>query len=276
MTELKTHNPFFSIIIPTFNSEKTINYCIESVLSQTFSNFEILIIDGASKDQTVNLTKSFGDSRIKIISEPDQGIYDAMNKGIINSSGQWLYFLGSDDTLYDTIVLTDIYTAVQNWGLDVIYGDVFMMKSGVINDGEFDFKKIQTNPICHQAIFYKREIFNVFGNYNLKYKVYADADFNLKWFFSKKHKYRYLTRLIANYAETGFSSVQTDVIFYDELPEKLLKLGWKYLDSCDLKVHAKYALINNKKKGLYLKYIYYNITFNYLRVVDIINRKLNI
>ena len=93
--------PFISIIIPTFNAESTILKALESILQQTFKDFEILIIDGLSKDKTIEIVENLKDSRIKIHSDKDIGIYDAMNKGIHYAQGKWLYFIGSDDYLYN-------------------------------------------------------------------------------------------------------------------------------------------------------------------------------
>lgn len=262
----------FSIIIPTFNSAQIVPECLESILNQSFKAFEILIIDGGSTDNTLEIIKNFDDERIKILSEPDNGIYDAMNKGIKMAKGEWLYFIGSDDTLYDKEVLETVHEKINNNKVDVIYGNVLMMQSGVINDGEFDFVKIQTDPICHQAIFYNKSVFISFGSYNLKYNVFADADFNLKWFFSDKHKHLYIDRIIAKYAETGYSAIQKDPNFYNDLPEKLVILGRKKIGLIKLKEHATYAALNNKKAGNIVKYIHFKTIYFYFRCIDIKRR----
>src|SRR4051812_5182325 len=105
--------PFFTIIIPVFNSEKTIDIAIGSVLNQQYTSYEVLIIDGLSKDNTLEKVRSYNDARIKIHSEKDSGIYDAMNKGIAKATGTWLMFLGSDDELHDNNVLADIHDAID-------------------------------------------------------------------------------------------------------------------------------------------------------------------
>src|SRR4249920_3431468 len=101
-------NPFFSIIIPTYNSESSLNKTLDSILSQTFTDFEIILTDGVSKDDTIAIAESYNDSRLKIHSEPDKGVYDAMNKGMSLATGKWLYFIGSDDYLYNDEVLQTI------------------------------------------------------------------------------------------------------------------------------------------------------------------------
>ena len=86
-----------SIIIPTFNSANTLRRALDSIIGQTLNDLEVLIMDGVSTDQTLDIAKTYNDNRIRIFSEPDNGVYDAMNKGIDKASGEWLYFLGSDD-----------------------------------------------------------------------------------------------------------------------------------------------------------------------------------
>ncbi|MDR2410857.1 MAG: glycosyltransferase, partial [Bacteroidales bacterium] len=86
--------PVLSIIIPTYNSSKTINRCLDSILCQSYSNYEILVMDGLSSDNTLELVKAYNDRRIQIYSGKDNGIYDAMNKGIALAKGEWLYFSG--------------------------------------------------------------------------------------------------------------------------------------------------------------------------------------
>ena len=115
--------PFFSIIIPTFNSACHIKSCLNSIVCQNYLDWEVLIMDGVSKDDTVKIAESYSDSRIHVYSEPDKGIYDAMNKGIKKAQGEWLYFLGSDDWLVDNEVLANVSNQLSH-DLDVFYGDV--------------------------------------------------------------------------------------------------------------------------------------------------------
>src|SRR5690606_10898813 len=123
--------PFFSIIIPTHNSDRFVPKAIDSLISQKFSDFEILIVDGLSDDNTVEVVNAFHDTRIQITSEKDTGIYDAMNKGVLLSKGQWLLFLGSDDRLHDPSVLQDVYDTVHaHPSSKFIYGDVMTSNGG--------------------------------------------------------------------------------------------------------------------------------------------------
>jgi glycosyltransferase involved in cell wall biosynthesis len=139
---------FFSIIIPTFNSGKTLSASLRSILSQTFTDYEILLVDGASTDDTLDLAKSFNDKRIKIYSKPDEGAYDAMNKGVKAAQGEWLYFLGSDDKMFNTSVLERVYTIINTGNEKVVYGNALIngdtgwAKHGDLYDGKFTIEKL--------------------------------------------------------------------------------------------------------------------------------------
>jgi len=209
-----------SIIIPTFNSANTLRKCIESILYQSFPDFEILIMDGLSIDNTTEIAHSFKDSRISVFSDKDDGIYDAMNKGIEKSSGQWLYFIGSDDELYDSNVLTKIHTEILSSDCDFIYGNVWFNHAKIKYAGQIDRKKLMTeNNICHQAVFYKKNLFDRLGRYNTDFKVWADWDFNVRCFSYPNIKIKYVDTLIARYEElNGISGNNKDELFYALLP----------------------------------------------------------
>lgn len=226
------YSPLLSLIIPVFNSEKTINRTLNSILSQTFTNFEILIIDGASSDGTLKIIKDYGkkDNRIRWRSEKDSGIYDAMNKGVKMSKGNWIYFLGSDDNLYDKNVLRNVFCTQHYENYDVIYGNVHSTRFGGLYDGEFNNEKILERNICHQAIFLKENVFEKVGNFNLKFKTQADWDHNIRWFFSRKIKYKYIDVIIANYADGGFSSVTNDLSFLDIKRMQYMRYAKDFLD----------------------------------------------
>lgn len=205
--------PLVSIIIPTFNSAATLHLCLNSILDQTFKNLEVIIVDGCSKDETSKIVEEFKrqDPRIQWYSEHDNGIYHAMNKGIKKARGNWILFLGSDDTLYSIATLGELYELLD--GFDVVYGNVLSTRFNGIYDGEFTREKIVEKNICHQAILFKKEVFKKVGSFNLKYRSHADWDHNLKWFLSDKIKKKYVQIIISNYADGGFSSTNDDVFF---------------------------------------------------------------
>lgn len=219
--------PYFSIIIPTFNSGAVLDRALASVVSQTFNDWEIVLIDGASSDNTLEIAQSYQDNRIRIFSEPDQGVYDAMNKGIDIAAGKWLYFLGSDDYLLKDDVLTQVTNHIPT-KCDVFYGDVEASQLDARHKGEWNFNDIEYNR-CHQAVFYNRKVFHKLGKYNLKYTVFADHDMNLKWFLNKKIISYYYPIIIAHYSDGGLSVQQTDSLFTFDFPIIVLLYGWAKL-----------------------------------------------
>ncbi len=208
--------PLISIIIPTKNSEIYIANCLSSILSQTVQNYEIIILDSKSTDQTLSVAQSFNDERIKIYVETDYGIYDGMNKGLKVANGKWLYFLGSDDELFDTYVLERISGVLINSTNKIVYGNVIIngdagwAKDGEIYDGKFDLKKILKKNICHQAIFYRDSVFNNMS-YNIKYKICADYDLNLRLF--SKYVFEFQDIIIAKFKGGGKSAIAQDLHF---------------------------------------------------------------
>ncbi len=208
------YNPLISIIVPTYNVKEVILNCIQSIINQTYSNFEILIMDGDSTDGTIELVKTRKDNRIKLFSQPDKGIYDAMNKGIALAKGDWLYFMGADDLLANHNILSSIFNKKKNNKYDFIYGNVILKSNNHIYDGKFNLKKLKEKNICHQAIFYKKEVFKRLGNYDLKWPVLSDWDFNIKCFINRKIIKKYINITIANFNDCGISSGYSEIGFY--------------------------------------------------------------
>jgi glycosyltransferase involved in cell wall biosynthesis len=214
-----------SIIIPTYNSESVLQRALNSIVGQTFTDWEVLVMDGASSDDTLKVAQSYNDRRIRIYSEPDKGIYDAMNKGIKKAQGEWLYFLGSDDWLLNNDVLHQVFNMYIEC-YDVVYGDVEALQLYSQNRGEWTLKTIDYNR-CHQGIFYRKTIFHSLGYYNLEYPVLADYDLNLKWFFSKRTISHYIPITIAHYTDNGFSTQNNDLMFEKYFPYLKLTRGWR-------------------------------------------------
>jgi len=212
------NEPVFSIIIPTFNSEGTIHKAIASILHQTFTDFEVLIMDGASMDKTIAIALGFKDDRIKAYSEPDHGIYDAMNKSLDHAKGGWVYFLGGDDELYDNQVLDKVYANIKESDVDVFYGQVLLSKTNTLYCGECDAKKLIFSNISHQAIFTNKNVFNLIGRFDLKYRICADHILNVKWFFNSAIKRKYADLVIARFDQGGVSSQRDDEQKIKDLP----------------------------------------------------------
>jgi len=214
--------PFFSIIIPTYNSSATLKACIDSILNQSFSDYEIVVIDNESQDETINILNAYSDKRIKIHIGKDKGIYDAMNKGVSLASGDWLYFIGSDDVLYNKFVLKEIHQKCRYTKCKMVYGNAeFVANSkewqGKLEkkyDGYFDLEKLMDKNICHQAIFYNKSLFLKMGNFNPEYIVCSDYDFNLRCFAS--YRAEYIDIMVAKFTVGNSSTILKDVKFNED------------------------------------------------------------
>jgi glycosyltransferase involved in cell wall biosynthesis len=206
----------FSIITPTYNCGTKITQTINSVLSQDSGLYEYLIIDGDSNDGTRTEIERF-DGHVKFVSEPDAGVYDAMNKGIDLACGKYIYFLGAGDTLRAN-ALRNLAGLMPDGELAFVYGNVYWMDEAFIYGGEFDKSRLETYNICHQAIFYERAIFDEIGRYELDYKILADYVLNIKCFGNDKIQKTYLDYVVANFEGGGLSACQKDTALTAALP----------------------------------------------------------
>jgi glycosyltransferase involved in cell wall biosynthesis len=252
--------PKFSVIIPTYNAGETISETLSSIVAQTFKKFEIVIIDGLSSDSTISIVSKFADNdgRIAFKSERDLGIYDAMNKGILRSRGDWILFCGADDRLYDENVLEDVWNELDKNSASFVYGNVIVdgdtqwASKGELYDGEFDLKKLVKKNICHQAIFYKKEIFGRLGYFDTHFKICADWDFNLRCFALER--VAYIQKTIAIYSANGVSSRREDLAFSKVRIARIAKYFQNRLYD-DLFIEDRYAirkLIFDKKSDFSL------------------------
>lgn len=218
--------PLLSIIIPSYNAATTISRALDSIVNQTYySHVECLVMDGNSKDNTSAIVESYKRDNIFFYCEPDKGIYDAMNKGILKAKGEFVYFMGSDDKLYDDRVLERVFSHdYKNY--DVLYGSVFNEELKTTYDGKFDDEKICLQPICHQSTFYRRTLFDKFGYYNTSMKVSADAYLDKILFTSPDVKWLYMDIVVASYSGTGLSANTMDLVYW-EGAEKLLTTRFK-------------------------------------------------
>jgi len=228
--------PRLSIIIPTFNSARTITECLESICRQTLSDLEILVQDGCSKDNTAEIVDQFAKDHptlaLRLFEERDTGVYDAMNKAVARANGEWLYFLGSDDKLHDDDVLRSMLDSPDALDGDVLYGNVKAEQrdktSGkeTIYDGRFDRKKLLQRNICHQAILYRHSFANSVGPYNMNYKIASDWDYNLRCW--PRTRFRYLDVIVADFGVGGLStSGQGDKEFLQEVTTNVMTyFGW--------------------------------------------------
>lgn len=201
-------NPLVSIITVCYNAEALIKNTLESAINQTFKNFELVIIDGGSTDNTVDIAYEFRDYIGTIISEPDKGIYDAMNKGIAAAKGQWLYFLNAGDAFYNNQVLQTIFGLKPNTDCWFIYGKVKTVNepTGVnyVTGEKIKFNDFYNRyPICHQATFTNIQAFKKVGLYNIHYKLAADTEWFARLFKAEPTRTLFTDEIIAFYDIQG-------------------------------------------------------------------------
>jgi glycosyltransferase involved in cell wall biosynthesis len=218
--------PTLSIIIPTRQAEKTLRAALDSLLVQSFADLEVLVMDSVSTDGTLAIARETNDPRVRVLSEPDKGVYDAMNKGIRESRGEFIYFLGSDDWLQDDRVLEDVFSTKDIDQSDLLYGNVVSTSFKGAYDGVFTYEKLLSRNVSHQACFYRRSLFARLGEYSLRYRAYADWEFNLRCFADHTVRIHFIDRIIAGFGADGLSS-RHDVPFLKEVlfPAKLRLLA---------------------------------------------------
>ena len=193
--------PKLSIIIATYNSEKSLEKALESVMTQTFQDWECVIVDGASKDNTLQIIEEYEkrDVRFRHVSEPDNGIYDAFNKGWKMAKGEWIHYLGDDDRLTHDGMLKLLAVS----GLDkveVVSGHCYMEKI----DGTVKPNYSKGFSGCHQGKITRRTTLERFGGFNIKYPILADKDLMLRMEHSGVHIINVDT-FVAYFAMNGIS-----------------------------------------------------------------------
>jgi len=200
-----------SIITVTCNAETTIENSIKSVVNQTYPDIEYIIIDGASTDKTFDIIQKYNDKLAYFISEPDNGIFNAMNKGIKVSTGDVLYFLNANDYLFDEKIIENAISFLKKTKAKIIFGDMsFIEENGQEKErriySDVDKLFFINECICHQGIFYKREIFDKCGLYDENYKLTADYNLNVKAIIEKKMEIKYFPKTIAKFTLGGQSN----------------------------------------------------------------------
>jgi glycosyltransferase involved in cell wall biosynthesis len=216
-----------SIVTVTFNAEILIEKTIKSLLGQLNEEVEYIIVDGFSTDKTLEIIRKYEERIDKIISEKDLGIYDAMNKGINLSSGEYIFFLNAGDIL-NCDVINKILELLKKRKIDFLYGNVNQIskEKKVIYNGEFNKYKISKDNICHQSIFYRKRKLVEYGMFDLQYKLYADWVMNIK-FFSRSEFVFYINYVISDYDMTGISSTSKDEKFMKDRSMIVRnELGW--------------------------------------------------
>ncbi|RYY33755.1 MAG: glycosyltransferase, partial [Sphingobacteriaceae bacterium] len=198
--------PKLSVITVVYNNVRDIERTLLSVLNQTYTNIEYIVIDGASNDGTLDVIKRYQDKLAKLVSEPDKGIYDAMNKGLAMATGNYVLFMNSGDEIYAPDTVAAVFAAYPD--ADIYYGETEMMNDAGENLGQrrhkapkhFTWRGFKYGmSISHQAIFVKRRLAEP---YDSQYKLSADIDWILKA-AKKAQKIVNVNRYVAKYLVGG-------------------------------------------------------------------------
>ncbi|CAI8311457.1 MAG: PGL/p-HBAD biosynthesis glycosyltransferase [Opitutia bacterium UBA7350] len=196
----------FSIITVCLNAEREIRRTCESVVEQSFEDFEWIVVDGRSTDETMRILEEFRGKITSLISEKDNGIYDAMNKGLEKATGNYIVFMNGGDTFSSNKVLAKVASAPH---ADLLYGDIFFNEVGGKCEKfpnklgpEYLLKKM----LSHQAIFYNRELFLKFGVFDTSYRIAADYDLHVRLLKLARVTHYHITEPLAVFDLTGMSS----------------------------------------------------------------------
>lgn len=239
-----------TVITIVYNGESEIENTILSVLNQNYDNLEYIIIDGKSTDHTLSIINNYGNRITKIISEPDKGIYDAMNKGIDFATGEWVNFMNCGDVFYSNNVITCLFEKIGN--ADIIYGDnMLKYKWGKIvlaPDKITNLNKYMT--FGHQTAFVKKTILEKY-KFNLNYKISADYDLFYK-LFNSKYNFLYIPITVSIFSADDGVSTNNPLITYIE----------------DAKVRGVYSSLFWKAK-YFLYLIKFKIRYIILKIIPL-------
>lgn len=203
-----------SIITAVYNSENTIEDAINSIKNQTYNNIEHIIIDGKSTDKSLLLIQQCQHNGMRIFSEYDKGIYDALNKGLSNASGDILGFVHSDDFLANAEVIERIASEFEDPTVEAVYSDLeYVAKtdtSRVVrrwSTGPFHLRRLKWGWMpAHPTLYVRRQVYEQFGNYDLSFEISADYDFILRYFLRAKGKSVYIREVLYKMRVGGISN----------------------------------------------------------------------
>lgn len=253
--------PLITVITVVFNGAKTLEQTILSVINQTYKNIEYIIIDGNSTDGTLDIIKKYEDRIDYWQSEPDKGIYDAMNKGIDLGSGEWVNFMNSGDSFFDSQVLEKIFCSVSG-DYDVIYGNcnqIFEFGEKIVKGRELTASSYHMT-FNHQSCFTKLKRLCDY-HYDIDYRICADYDFYKK-LINNNCSFKYVDIPVSNFECTDGISSKNPLTMYKELL-RINKVSheWIYVFLFSLKRTLKivikkiipYGLLNKYRQRKYLK-----------------------
>ncbi len=203
-----------SIITVSYNSEKTIKDTIDSVLSQDYEDIEYIVIDGGSTDKTMEIVNQYKNRICKVVSESDNGIYDAMNKGIALANGEVIGFLNSDDMYSSKSSVSQLMSSIRLDGVDAVYADLVFVDAEDTNkiiryydSSYFSPKKFRFGWMpAHPTFFAKKAAYKLVGNYSLDYQIAADYEMLVRMLYVFRLSYAYIKKPLVKMRKGGVSS----------------------------------------------------------------------
>ncbi|HQH24785.1 MAG TPA: glycosyltransferase family 2 protein [Bacteroidales bacterium] len=220
------NKPVLSIITINFNNYSGLLKTIKSVINQGYKSFEFIVIDGSSTDGSLDIIKQYSGNISYWISEPDSGIYNAMNKGILQASGEYCLFLNSGDYFYDNNVLDSVFKF--KFEEDLVYGQQYIYKgeyilSAFLEPEYITFKSFLKSTLPHQCTFIKRQLFEIVGLYNENNKIVSDWEFNLLALFKYNCSLKKIDLPIAVFDLSGISNKQDSMELHQK--EKIIAIS---------------------------------------------------
>lgn len=219
-----------SIITVVYNNVSNIENCIKSVISQDYLDIEYIVIDGGSKDGTIEIIEKYQNQVQTFISESDDGIYDALNKGINHSNGEFIAILHSDDVFYSEHVVSDMVIQITKTRAEFCFSNMIIINSSSHKVSRYYkanfFKKwmfrigwMPPHPTC----FIKKELFNEFGLYSTQYKIAGDFELLVRFFYGRKIKWSYLDCITVKMLSGGVSNSgwRSKVLIHKEISKSL-------------------------------------------------------
>ncbi|OGI00447.1 MAG: hypothetical protein A2Y25_11905 [Candidatus Melainabacteria bacterium GWF2_37_15] len=255
-----TDKPLITVVTVTYNAEKCLEDTIKSVISQTYPNIEYIIIDGSSTDKTVAIIKKYQDKVSHWISEPDKGIFYAMNKGIDLANGEWISFMNAGDCFYDNEVISKVFK--DNPTEDFIYGNTKVVyQIGKYKLNKFisppDLKDLWKRTINHQSIFTKTSIMK--SNKFIPNSPSPDSELLLKAYYKNNCTFKKVNITIARYLGGGFSSINPYekplFIKYFKRRYNRWKLVKSYLNEFKVDAHYSFIITRDLLQILILKFL---------------------
>ena len=251
----KENNIMVTIITVSYNAVTSIEKTIQSVINQTYSNIEYIIIDGKSNDGTTDIIRKYADKISYWCSEPDKGIYDAMNKGIKLAHGEWVAFMNAGDSYVNSEVIKNIFSKQIPVGKLVVYGKTLVHYNWgtyiITPNRLMEIKKCM--PFCHQSTFTKREVL-LTNPFDVSHKITADHQLFLGLYNSNPNAFEYYSGIIADFdGITGISSTQKNF-----LTDKNINITTKIKQTINL--------LCPKKIAFYIHRIYWLFNPRYKRI----------